>query len=279
LTTMMGCLGGMVAGKPLSWIMQASGGWRPALFWTAGFGIILAAACWILIQDAPQSLNWTRPTRLLDSLKAVVRQPQIWLASVIGGLLYLPTSAFAELWAIPFVSAVYGYQDNQASNLTLGLYLGLAIGAPFGAYMADRMKSYVGALNVIAIGGTLCFIIITMAQHFPFNLVIASATLAGILLGGQTLVFAITNANAPQGAEGITSGFTNAIIMVLGLIFQPLMGEFLDISWRALGGQQVDNVPQYTAQMYTYAIVSLPLCLGISWVLLRRLRETYTQHV
>lgn len=100
LTNMMGSIGGVFAGTPLAWLMGQLG-WRHALLLLGVLGFVLSFFTWTGIKDSSKEESNELP--LLNGLFIAVKKPQIWLAAIVGGLLYLPISAFAELWAVPFV--------------------------------------------------------------------------------------------------------------------------------------------------------------------------------
>lgn len=63
--------------------------------------------------------------------------------------------------------------------------------------------------------------------------------------------------------------------MMLGLLAQPLVGWFLDLSW---SGAVVDNVPDYTVSDYRFALLSVPVSLSLALLLMPFIPETFPQH-
>jgi MFS family permease len=98
----------------------------------------------------------------------------------------------------------------------------------------------------------------------------------GVCNGGQVLVFACVKEISPRRISGTALGFTNAIVMMSGIIFQPLLGELLDWCWD--GALGVDGVRIYSEAAYQTAIIAIPVGIAVSWFLLYFVKETHHFH-
>jgi MFS family permease len=274
LTNMMGSIGGVFAGTPLAWLMNQMG-WRHALFFLGLIGFVLSFFTWFGIKDSSKEGRKELP--LLSGLFVVIKKRQVWLAGIVGGLLYLPISAFAELWAVPFIEKSYGVPKEKAALVTMALYISMGLGSPLVAFFSDYMKSYTKVLKSTSVLAAFLFTIVAFSSSFvSFYAIVGIAALIGFALGGQFLAFIISKDNVPLNVSGTVSAVTNAIIMFFGLIFQPLLGYILDWAWVALDGKAHAGVPEYTVSMYRYAILSLPLCFIVGFLLLFFVKDTYT---
>jgi MFS family permease len=62
------------------------------------------------------------------------------------------------------------------------------------------------------------------------------------------------------------------IVMILGLVIQPLIGWFLDSVWT---GIRYNGVPHYEIADYQFALLSIPLSLVLALVLMPFIPETF----
>jgi len=95
-------------------------------------------------------------------------------------------------------------------------------------------------------------------------------------VGGQVLVFACVKEILPRRISGTALGFTNALVMMNGIIFQPLLGELLDLCWDGTLG--ADGVRIYSESAYQIAMMSIPIAIAASWILLHFVKETHHHH-
>ena len=145
LITSLGMIGAM-AGDILLRGLVDDLGWKMTTYTTAGAGIILAIAIWAVVRDVNPS-----PTHphyhvqrmhfhdLLRGLWGALRNPQIWFNGMIGFLLYLSLSAFAELWGIPYLEQARGLSRMHAANANAMIFLGWAIGGPCWGLFSDLL--------------------------------------------------------------------------------------------------------------------------------------------
>ncbi len=279
LTNLLGSVGGMIAGKPLVALCNDMGGWRSAMMVLAILGLVLSALTWLCIRDPLKTEPESSGSDLWVPLKAVIRRPQIWLIGLVGGLLYLPISTFAELWMIPFLEgSCAGLTKENASLAQMILFFMGGIGGPILAGLAVRLGSYITVLKLVAVIECALFLLMALASFLPYTMVIGLAGMIGLVFGGQVLVFSLVGSQTSSKELGSAYAFTNALVMGCGSIFQPLLGKILQISWSVMGGGYADGVPVYTGGMYAVSILSLPLGFLLCWVMLYWVKDTYGQN-
>lgn len=108
-------------------------------------------------------------------------------------------------------------------------------------------------------------------------LMIGTMLAVGMAISGKILSFAWVHAFCDPKEVGVGLGFTNAVTMMSGLIFQPLLGYVLDLFWQ--GNCTEAGVRIYSASAYSYAIALIPLCLFGTFFLLFFIKETHRRHV
>jgi len=279
LTNMMGTLGATFGGRPLAMLVRATS-WREALFMAALAGVPVAILSWLWIEDHPRHGEEKQPDgepslKLGKSLKIITQNKQIWLAGILGGFMYLPISAFTELWAVPFLMNTYKINSELASTASIMLAIGMAIGGPVAAWGTRRLKSYVKVMRLSALLTGLLFIAITYGEFLNLPLMFTLLFLAGVTIGGQVLCFTCAKDNSTHEVSGTTIAFTNALVMMSGVVFQPILGLILDAVWD--GQVSEAGLRVYSHSCYQVAIMAVPACLILSWFLLRFLKDTYNQ--
>lgn len=273
LTNMMGTIGGMFSGPPFAFLVN-NFGWRQATIIAAYVGIGLAFLCWIIIKEKHhRTLTKKTPKKpsFFSDLMVIVTQPKIWIYAIFGGLMYVPISAFCELWSVPFLMKKYGITNDVASFANVMLYLGIAVGSPIAVKISDQIKNRHTVMSLSALLTTCIFLSILYLPSLPLNTMFGMLFIAGAFNSGQILSFACVKESLPNEMSGTAMGFTNAIVMMSGFIFQPLLGKLLDFAWD--GTFAADGAPAYTIDSYHVAILAVPICLFFSWVLLRFIRQ------
>lgn len=278
LTNMLGTIGGTFAGVPLAKLVNYTT-WQQATLWLAYTGIVVTILCWTLIRNKPKVSPLNQQTQpdptvgLRKSLFILAFDKQILLAAAIGGLMYVPITSFAELWAVPFLMSALEVNNEWASSASTMVFIGMAVGSPFVAKLAFKQKSYIKLMKTSAIASAVFFLIGSYAKSIGYFPTVIALFLGGVWLGGQVLCFSVVKERIPNQISGTAMAYTNAIVMLSGVIFQPLMGWVLDRSWTG----SLDNAGAriYSAADYQQAIFAVPLCLLLSWFLLKLCRDTH----
>lgn len=279
ITMMMGTFGGMFGGKPFA-ILANAVGWRQAMIFAAFVGISIMFIAWTIIR-APItqskencSTSAKTPSRgLLTGLTAIARNPQSWLIGIYGGLMYVPISAFAELWGVPYLMKIHGINNEAASLASAMIFLGMAAGSPLGAILSNMIKSRKIIMSWSALTTLISFCCVIYIPNLSLNATYALLFLSGLLCGGQILYFAAAKEINPVEFAGTTVGFTNALVMSSGIIFQPLLGKILDFVWDGLS--TADGTPIYAANHYQDALTTVPVCLLAAWAIMYYVQDTY----
>lgn len=122
---------------------------------------------------------------------------------------------------------------------------------------------------------TLIYSFIIFGPAISFSLVCALFFLSGFFFNGQLLAFTCICEIMPLHASGVAIGFVNSIVMLGGFIFMPLVGEMLVAFW---DGATQQGVPVYSAANFQRALAIIPICLGLSLLLIKGIHETYHMH-
>lgn len=274
ITMMMGTLGGTFGGRPFA-ILVNSMGWRSSMLLAAAVGICVILTSWLIIRDrqSETSCDSQAPNGLLDGLKIIATNPQSWLIGIYGGLMYVPISAFAELWGVPYLMKAHNVNNEVASMASAMVFIGMALGSPLGAALSNKIQSRLNVMSWSALATLAVFSVVIYVPNIPLSLTFGLLFLAGLFCGGQILYFAAAKEINPPSYSGTTIGFTNSLVMVSGVIFQPLLGKILDLAWD--GVTAADNTPIYSLNDYQQALTTVPCCLLAAWLVLKLVKETY----
>lgn len=269
LTNMMGTLGGNFAGRPLATMMNQYG-WTNVLNALVFIGVFVACLAFMFIKDKHIKVDVTTKS-LKKSLNIIFKNKQIWLAGCVGGVLYLPITAVAELWGVPFLMNTFKITNAQGSIATNLIFIGTAIGSPIFAFIARRLNSYKATLQITAISALILMILVAYSIHFGLMASYIFLFLLGFSIGGQVLAFSVAKDHISDEHCGLAMGFTNALISFFGIVFQPLMGFILDMGWK--GAVTDSGIRMYDALAYQHAMLSIPLVILMSSFAITRITE------
>lgn len=270
LTNMMGTLGGNFAGKPLALLMNKYG-WTNVLNIFVFIGVIVACMAFLMMKDK-KSTNTQSYETLKQSIMTIFKNKQIWIAGCVGGILYLPITAVAELWGVPFLMNTFKISNDQGSLATNLIFIGTAVGSPVFAFIAKRLNSYKKTLQITALSAFALMILVSYSVHFGLMAAYCMLFLLGFSIGGQVLAFSVAKDHVDNAHTGIAMGFTNALISFFGIVFQPLMGVLLDWGWT--GKTAATGIRIYDALAYQHAMLSIPVVILISLYMIQKITCT-----
>lgn len=273
LTVMMGKLGG--ASQSLMSRGVAANGWHSTVFTLGLIGVAVTALCWLLIKDKPDQTEVDAPIveqHDTFNLRSVLKTKAVWIIGIVGGLMYIPITGFAELWAVPYIMTVCEIDNKTASDISALLYFGFAMGSPIFAVISRKLNCHLLAMKLscflaMMIFGFVCF----FPELISLNGMRALFFCGGASMAGQVLCFSVAKENTDISVGGTTIGFTNTLVMLSGLIFQPLIGLILDMGWH--GAVSETGIRIYSKGAYQMAAIAIPVGMFLCLILLRILRR------
>jgi fucose permease len=200
----------------------------------------------------------------------VIRNKQIILSGFMGGFMYLPVSVFSELWAIPFFMTKYGVDNETASFASSILFIGFAMGSIPVAIVAKKVNGYVKTIRFSIVSVALLFIPLIYVRNIYLSFGIVF--LIGVLTAAEVLVFTCAKNNESPKNSGTAIALSNGLVMLVGSIFQPVLGVLLDVFWT--GKISEHGLRIYEISSYQKAILTLPICLVAAYVLSIFTKET-----
>ena len=260
LTFTLSGIGGVLATTPLA-IAVGAVGWRASIGSIGVAGSVAAAAVFVLVRDTPAQAGFEpledipehdplTGAQLHSSLAAVLRDPLVWVVSIMLFCITGVNLTLFGLWGVPYVVQVYDVSVTMASTITLLGSVGIMTGPPAIGWLSDRLERRMG---LIAVGGgcfTACLGLIAAVGRPPLAVVGVVFFLTGFLQGAFLLGYAVVKERHPSNASGISTGTVNFGAFVGAAILPTVMGWALDTYWT---GGLVGGVRVYTPLGYRIA--------------------------
>lgn len=270
---MLGAVGGQA---PLASFIDAMD-WRYAMQFIGLAGLVLAFLFWLTVRDISplhkkEKHIVSQNIAFWSSIKRVLKNPQSWWLSIYSGFAFAPVMIFGGLWGVSFISEAFLISNNMAAQSVSLIFIGFAVGAPFFGWFSD----WLGKRVVVMFWGTLIALITITAVIYVPSLSSSSLTfllfLFGFSISSFLLCFTMMREISLPILAATAIGFMNAFDALLGAISDPLTGWFLDLVW---DGKLVDGARVFSVSAYKTAFLALPVFLGLSLLVLWRIKETY----
>ena len=159
LTQCLGMAGAAFGSKPVHMAIDPAGsfhvGWQTVWIAFAVVGFILAVAMWLVMPrergDSESHHGALSVSAVLAPFKIVFGNVQSWIAGIVSGLLFLPTTIGALVWATSFLSTGENMSMAAAASDASMVPIGWVIGCPLLGFISDK----IGRRKPVLIGGAL----------------------------------------------------------------------------------------------------------------------------
>lgn len=279
LVTALGMIGGMLGNIGLTHLV-ALVGWQETIYATTLLGIILIPIIWFVIRDKNTKSQQPRVVKTayrdtFSGLLVMLSNRQAWIAGLIGCVLYMSLSVFAELWGIPFLRVAYHLNANQAAFANSAIFLGWLVGAPFTGWVSDRMRKRRLPLLLGCLCSAIAIAWVIYVPTMPYFLLLTLLFLFGVFSSIEVVCFAVGRESSPPHVAGAAVSFVNLLVMFGGLAFQPLVGKIIDSHWT---GQMLGGVRVYDVHSYQVAMTVIPLSILLGVFLSFILQESFVSN-
>ncbi len=241
LCTALGMLGGLSSEIVMTYITAQNITWQQATNFSAAAGVIITIILWLVVRDRAEKLIinqkriFAHEVSFFNECKQIIKQNIYLKNGLIGGLTFLPLTAFAELWAMSYLEDS-GLSKEVASWCNGMIFIGYGIGGTVWGKLSEHMQSrrkpiiYGSLISAIL----LCFLPVTI----KLSMINVSAIIlfcVAFFASAQVLVFAITNDLTNENINATGLAYTNFLVMLVGYIAQPLLGILIkNISYNVL---------------------------------------------
>lgn len=264
LTTSLGMFGAMEGELILAKITEDLG-WQTTMYYAGCVGFALSLVILFVIRDNPERerMSDTRNAviQFAISLRRVLGITPVWISGIVGALLYLSLSVFAELWAVPFLQVAYSFSRIEAAQAVTMVYLGWALGGPLIGLISDKVNLRSLPLVIGSIFALVCILIVLYVPGLPIPLLYLSLFGYGLFCGAEVIIFAVSKESARPELAGTSVAVVNMITMLAGAVLQPWVGRMLDKFWT---GEMIDNMRVYSLDHYQLALMVLPIGIGLA---------------
>lgn len=282
LAMLIGNLGSVLAGAPLSWLAQASN-WRYIFVALAAVSALLALACWVLLREPVPSTGALQPKRQFDralvvaGLRSVLRNRDTWPTVFVNFGLCGSFFAFAGLWATPFLTQAQGMTRAGAANHLSLYFVGFALGCVLLGVLSDRLGKRKPVLMVSSHLYLLGWMVLLSGWVLPLAASYALFALMGLSTAAFTLTWAcVKEVNAPL-FSGISTSVTNMAGFFAGAVLQPLVGWVMDRNWQ--GGYSSSGVRLFSPENYHAGLLLLAAVAAFGAIATWWIRETGCRNI
>lgn len=272
LTMMVGTIGALNGGMPLSFLVDLFG-WRFSLLLLCVLGVLILG---VLFQCLPHASKQQSPKRhSLTSLRAdlmqVLKNRDCWAFAGVALGLYITIIVLGDLWGVSFVMKAHQVERPLAANVASFLFLGLCAGSFVIAWISD----FFGKTKGVIVGCTLILLALLTLLFSPLKLSLPSLYmlffLIGFFSGAEMLCFSEVCKVVPASLTGTAIGFVNTVVVLGGSLVQQLVGMVLDHVWN--GTLSEEGVRFYSLGDYKTALSFIVPIVGLSLVASFLIRE------
>ncbi len=273
ICTSLGFLGGAFGDISLTHLMQIMN-WQDLIHIFVVIGFVFAGVVWFCMSIRPKharefdlklkSAEVVTLKMAFLQLWRLIKMPYIWIAGIIGGLMFLPTIVFADLWGIPYLQEFHGYSLTQAGLVTSMIYFGWAVGGPLQGIFSSILKKRMRLLFWNALLATVLSCVFLYMSGLSYVGLCILFFVFGMASSSQILTFAMGRDVCTVHTTGMAMAFINFLVMISGMFMQTGVGKLLDVSW---SGHLQNGLRIYTSSDYQHAMIVVPASLLISAVI------------
>lgn len=262
IAQLLAALGAIGGGLPIAWLVQRVG-WRDTMLVLAALGLVLATVVWFFLKRAYIGRHVEIKTEKVGhSLKIIAKNRQTWIVGLYAFCNWLPMTAFASLWGVPYLKTAYQLSTITAASLMAFVWLGIGLVSPFVGALSDLIGRRNPVLLLTALIGCMSMSLILYFPHFPIWLLAILLFTVGIGSSGQIVSFAVIRDQNAHDRVSTAISFNNMAVVASGFVAQPLVGNLLNWVSSAHGDQI-----HFTIGEYQRALTILPLAFAICVVL------------
>ncbi|PJD94347.1 MAG: MFS transporter [Legionella sp.] len=280
LMVTLGMLGAIGGEAPLALLIDHLG-WRHSMVVMGMIGLLLTILILLIARDTPKNYRTQehgepQKENLLKSLTELIKNKQLWLVALYGGLMYLATPVFCGLWGVPFLMGKMHIAKATAANYVSLVFVGWAIASPLWGIYSNRIGLRKPPLYIGCVGALICSTLFIFAPVHTTFLMQFLLFAFGIFSAGFLPAFSVAKELCNKNYVATGLSFMNMMNMIGIALAQPFIGYILDKMW---DGQMNGKIRAYPVDAYHTALALLPLCMFIALLLLPKIKETYCQNV
>ncbi len=266
-TQAFGMVGAIAGQVPLSMIVEAHG-WRAGM-WSLGIaGAVLGLLIFLVVRD--RRAVAVRSIGSREGLRRAIGNAQTWLCGLFGMAMVGPLTAFAGLWAIPYLMQVHGMDRAGAAAIASLMFVAWAVGSPIMGAISDRLGRRKPVMVAGASAATILLCALPLMHHAPVGVLVALVIAAGLASSVYVVGITLARESNPDEISGTVLGLVNTLVVGSGAVLQPLIGYVLDQHWTGIitGGARI-----YSPEAFAWGLAVLPAACGLGAVAAMLARE------
>jgi nitrate/nitrite transporter NarK len=284
MALLMGVVGGVVAGVPLRFLVEAFG-WRPVMMVSAAVTAVLCIATWLRVRDDPVERGYAshfqgvhgahEGASLWRGLMEVLSYRNVWILTLVPIGFSGAVLTFAGLWGVPFLRQVHGLDPKTAAAITSTLLVAWALGGPTLGSWSERMGMR-KPLYLIASGIALLGWSAILYLPLPLWALVLLLIPTGFASGNIIIGFAWAKESVPLRLVGTASGVCNMGPLLGGMLLQPAVGWILDQRWN---GALANGVRVYDAAAYRGAFTLMFVVMIVAAFVLTLAKDSHAKQM
>ncbi|WP_257263747.1 MFS transporter [Endozoicomonas sp. ONNA2] len=231
--------------------------WRDIIQGFTYVGLLLTAIAFLFLRDRnhPSDVSLSFRTGIVKELITVLGIRQIWLATLIGSVLFGGLLSLAVVWASKVIHS-YGMEPARANRASLVIWLGCGFGAGVMDLLSRSLKSRKLALLINAAVFALALLLLL---YFPCNFYIASVLsfVIGFSSAAHMLAFTMAAEMVPCSLEGTSAAITNSGLYLVSALMITLPGYLLPHT----GHLTLADFQWALMPIWVMTVASIGLCL------------------
>ena len=276
---LVGNLGSVLAGAPLSWAAQ-NFGWRGIFLFVGGFSLVLSVLSWLIVRDSPLAADAPKArvdrTVILSGLLSVLKNRATWPAALVNLGMCGAFFTFAGLWAVPYLMQVHGLERNVAASHLSLWFGGFAVGCLFIGGISDRVGKRKPVVIAVSHLHVAIWLILLSCITMPLVLSYALFALLGLATAGFSLSWACAKEVNPPLLSGMSTSVANMGGFLCAAIMQPVVGKIMDLNWQ---GAMLNGAPIYDVAAWQKGVLAVTVCALIGAIASWRVKETGCRNI
>lgn len=266
---------GIVLMRAFYHLLNGMVGWRDTTLFFGLGGLIFACIFFLVVQDAPGTRFTTHPPAKKEdfwkNIRYIFQSPQIWIIGVSLGLVIGPLFSFETVWSIPFIKQAYKAPFQTAIMFNLLFVFGYASGALYFGRTSTNLQRRKIFLPW-GVGFTLLMLLIILyPPYMGVNLTAVCFFVLGFASSTVNLGYVIIHEqNVPQ-----VTATAIATVNTFYALFATVSQLFVAVSVQL--GSQVEPSKHATLETFQFALIRLPVYIGISFIFTLFIKETYAK--
>ena len=275
LSQMLGTVGGILAGGPMAFLLNAfDGDWQLILRGLGFVGIIITILIYTVVRNKPPRTSGALiPLTYSQSIKKdflnLMKRKKVWCVVFYAGLVYCSAPLLGAFWGTTFLVSK-GYSKEIAATIISLVWVGMAFGSPFWGWLSGRIKKRKMVLVTAAAVGLLSSSVLFFPIKWEWLLCVMIFGL-GLGAAGQALSFASATEIVPRSIHAACIGMNNCMIIAFVSFVPPFSSSIIQS-----GSVIVNGVTTYPEASFFKGLMIVPIAFFLALIVsLFKIKETF----